>query len=150
MVKFFLPVSSRDYFALDPRPLRAVKNTKVGGSGGRVPTRLRAQDAKVKRFITPSTYFRPRFARGEAPAPVPARPALRAAAAVTVPRAAPPSTHNTTPLGVPTAATSHQPLLYTYTYHLPLVSWELGVGSFELHGACLCFFFGVFLVVYLR
>ena len=52
MVKFFLPVSSRDYFALDPRPLRAVKNTKVGGSGGRVPTRLRAQDAKVKLFIS--------------------------------------------------------------------------------------------------
>ena len=75
MVKFFLPVSSRDYFALDPRPLRAVKNTKVGGSGGRVPTRLRAQDAKVKLIITPPTYFRPRFARGEVPAPIPGGPA---------------------------------------------------------------------------
>ena len=60
MVEFFFWVSSRDYFALDPRPLRAVKNTKVGGSGGRVPTRLRAQDAKVKLIITPPTYFRPR------------------------------------------------------------------------------------------
>ena len=75
MVEFFFWVSSRDYFALDPRPLRAVKNTKVGGSGGRVPTRLRAQDAKVKLIITPPTYFRPRFARGEVPAPIPGGPA---------------------------------------------------------------------------
>ena len=40
MVEFFFWVSSRDYFALDPRPLRAVKKTKVDGSGGRVPVRL--------------------------------------------------------------------------------------------------------------
>jgi hypothetical protein len=77
MAKFFLPVSSRDYFALDPRRLRAVKNTKVGGSGGRVPTRLRAQDTEVKLFITPSTYFRPRFARGEVPAPIPGGPVFK-------------------------------------------------------------------------
>jgi hypothetical protein len=77
MVKFFFWVSSRDYFVLDPRPLRAVKITQLHPYRcGRVPTRLRAQDAKVKLFITPSTYFRPRFARGEVPAPIPAGPEL--------------------------------------------------------------------------
>ena len=35
-----------------------------------------AQKAEVRLFITPSTYFRPRFARGEVPAPIPGGPAL--------------------------------------------------------------------------